>query len=79
MPTPSELGLSEQLASDLRDWFEDWNANFRYDGPQDEDFSRRWLARGTELTVRLEEETWDFAEIVPGGGGWDAAGATWSA
>ncbi|WGD37765.1 hypothetical protein [Lysinibacter sp. HNR] len=77
LPTPHDLGLSSQLAADLQAWYEDWSVNFRYDGPQDEDFSRRWLTEGARLAAQLREEVWDFAEIIPGGSGWDAKGGRW--
>ena len=69
MPSPAELGLSANLTEELRRLFEDWSVNFRYDGPQDEAFARRWRAKAAELTARLEEETYDFAQVLPA---WDA-------
>jgi hypothetical protein len=66
MPTPGDLGLSSELETDLRDWYNSWNANVRYGGePLDPAWLTPWLARGDELAARVQEQVWDFAEIVP--------------
>lgn len=66
MPTPRDLGLSDKLENDLRDWSASWNAHVRYNGdPIDPAWRRSWLHRGDELLGRVQEQVWDFAEVVP--------------
>jgi len=66
MPTPADLGLSPELESDLRDWYDSWNVSVRYNGdPVDPVWLDAWLLRGDELVGRVQEQVWDFAEVIP--------------
>lgn len=65
-PTPQDLGLSPDLEADLRQWYGSWNAHVGYNGDAvDAAWLRSWLAVGDELVCRVQEEVWDFMEIIP--------------
>jgi hypothetical protein len=64
-PTPTELGLSEELAARVRSWVAFWEAHHpdetRWDDPRNRE---RYLSEVAELSERLEAELGDRFEIV---------------
>jgi hypothetical protein len=62
---PEDLDVSEKLAQDLRQWHDDWSASFaRSLEWSTEKVAERWRQSGDQLLARLQEEVWDFAEVV---------------
>ncbi|MFC4241804.1 hypothetical protein ACFOYW_00340 [Gryllotalpicola reticulitermitis] len=70
--SPSELGLSAELAADLRAWWDFWDSHLDPDPPLpatagwDDDLNRRvWLLAGASLQARLAAELGkDFCVIA---------------
>ncbi|WP_130177107.1 hypothetical protein [Cryobacterium sp. SO1] len=59
-----DLGLSESLQGDLRRWFDEWNATFRYDtGWPTAATGEAWMSVGDDLVIRVQQEVWDFADV----------------
>ncbi|MEN2742366.1 hypothetical protein ABCS02_31695 [Microbacterium sp. X-17] len=63
--TPDHYGLSDELATALRRWYDEWEAAVGPgDGWRDAAEHDKWLERGDELCDWLTQELWDSAEII---------------
>lgn len=63
--TPDDYGLSDELVTALRQWYDEWEAAVGPgDGWRDPEQQRFWVERGDELAAWLAEEVWDSAEVI---------------
>ncbi|MGH1522696.1 hypothetical protein ACRAWC_00830 [Leifsonia sp. L25] len=63
--TPDEYGLSEELVSALRRWYDEWEAAVGPgEGWRDPEDQQAWSERGDELAAWLTREVWDTAVVV---------------
>ncbi|GAA3832753.1 hypothetical protein [Nocardioides panacisoli] len=73
-PSPSDLGLSDELSADLVAWADEYDAIFDEDYPPDtafpsEEAERSWIARGHELARRAAAELGPATEVRYRSGG----------
>lgn len=58
--------LSCKLRQDLQRWNQVWLHEFHhFRGWSSARVGEQWHAEGAELTSRLQEETWEIADVVP--------------
>lgn len=61
---PEDLGLSVDLTSALRSWYDDWERNCPHDGTWPTiEHDRQWHETGSDLARRLRREVRDFAGV----------------
>jgi hypothetical protein len=61
---PEDFGLSADLTSALRRWYDDWERNCPYDGTWPSiEHGRQWYQTGEQLACQLRREVKDFAEV----------------
>ncbi|WP_137825300.1 hypothetical protein [Brevibacterium sp. 2SA] len=62
---PEDLGLSDSLSKDIRDWNSYWNSHFDpFDGWKSEESHQRSQAEGDAIVDRLRAEICSFADVV---------------
>ncbi|MDR5701702.1 hypothetical protein [Agromyces aerolatus] len=62
----AEPALSEALRVALQSWVERWRTDFDvFSGWSSAERRESWFREGDLLASRLQQELWDFAEIVP--------------
>jgi hypothetical protein len=60
-----DLGLSAELGEGLRLWQERWDNECLWKSEWSSERARLdWLREGTELCARLQQEVWEFAEVL---------------
>lgn len=66
-PLPSDLGLSESLQTQMRNWYDFWEVHFHWERGWDseENETLSWL-EGNVLVEKLRTEIADFADVSDG-------------